>query len=122
MYHPQLTTFISVAESGSFTKTADALFITPTAVMKQINALEERIGVVLFDRTNHGLMLTEAGKSLLQDARYLIDYSDRAIEKAKDRGQGKTAVNQNRDLYHDAGQIPARRMVGDAEIQSLSEN
>lgn len=84
MYHPQLTTFISVAESGSFTKTADALFITPTAVMKQINALEERIGVVLFDRTNHGLMLTEAGKSLLQDARYLIDYSDRAIEKAKE--------------------------------------
>lgn len=30
MYHPQLTTFISVAESGSFMKTADALFITPT--------------------------------------------------------------------------------------------
>ena len=84
MYNPQLTTFISVSENGSFTKAADALFITPTAVMKQINALEERIGITLFDRTNHGLQLTEAGKSFLQDAKYVIDYSDRAIEKARE--------------------------------------
>ena len=84
MYNPQLTTFISVAENGSFTKAADALFITPTAVMKQINALEERLGITLFDRTNHGLQLTEAGKSFLQDAKYIIDYSDRAIEKARE--------------------------------------
>ena len=84
MYNPQLTTFISVSENGSFTKAADALFITPTAVMKQINALEERLGITLFDRTNHGLQLTEAGKSFLQDAKYVIDYSDRAIEKARE--------------------------------------
>ena len=84
MYNPQLTTFISVAENGSFTKAADALFITPTAVMKQINTLEERLGITLFDRTNHGLQLTEAGKSFLQDAKYIIDYSDRAIEKARE--------------------------------------
>ena len=84
MYNPQLTTFVSVAENGSFTKAADALFITPTAVMKQINALEDRLGIALFARTNHGLGLTEAGKSFLQDARYVIDYSDRAIEKAKE--------------------------------------
>ena len=84
MYNLQLTTFISVAENGSFTKAADALFITPTAVMKQINTLEERLGIALFDRTNHGLQLTEAGKSFLQDAKYIIDYSDRAIEKARE--------------------------------------
>ena len=84
MYNPQLTTFISVAENGSFTKAADALFITPTAVMKQINTLEERLGIILFDRTNHGLQLTEAGKSFLQDSKYIIDYSDRAIEKARE--------------------------------------
>lgn len=83
MYNPQLTTFIAVVENGSFTKAAEALFITPPAVMKQINALEERLGVTLLSRTNHGLQPTEAGKSFLQDARYIIDYSDRAIEKAK---------------------------------------
>lgn len=84
VYNPQLTTFISVAENGSFTKAADALFVTPTAVMKQINALEERLGIALFSRTNHGLLLTEAGKSFLQDAKYIIDYSGRAISKAKE--------------------------------------
>lgn len=84
MYNPQLTTFISVAENGSFTKAADLLYITPTAVMKQINALEDRLGITLFDRTNHGLRLTEAGNSVLQDAKYMIDYSERAVEKAKE--------------------------------------
>ena len=84
MYNSQLTTFISVVENGSFTKAADALFITPPAVMKQINALEERLGIALLTRTNHGLQLTEAGKSFLQDAKYIIDYSNRAIEKAKE--------------------------------------
>ncbi|MDE5910716.1 MAG: LysR family transcriptional regulator [Clostridia bacterium] len=84
MYNSQLATFISVAENGSFTKAADAMYITPTAVMKQINTLEERLGVTLFARTNHGLQLTEAGESLLQDARYIVDYSDKAVKKAQE--------------------------------------
>lgn len=84
MVNPQLTTFIAVAESGSFTKAAEALYITPTAVMKQINALEERVGITLFTRTNHGLELTAAGRSFLQDTKYILDYSARAIEKAKE--------------------------------------
>ncbi|MDE6758918.1 MAG: LysR family transcriptional regulator [Clostridia bacterium] len=84
MYNPQLATFISVAENGSFSKAAEELFITPTAVMKQINSLEERLCVTLFERTNHGLKLTDAGKSFLQDSKYILDYSERAIAKAKD--------------------------------------
>lgn len=84
MYHPQIQTFIAVAESGSFSKAAEILFVTPTAVMKQINALEKRLSVTLFYRTNHGLSLTSAGKSFLQDAKYLFDYSARAIEKIRE--------------------------------------
>lgn len=84
MYNPQLTTFVSVAKNGSFTKASDELFLTPTAVMKQINALEERLGITLFARTNHGLELTEAGERFLQDAKYVIEYSVRAVEKAKE--------------------------------------
>ena len=82
MIHPQLLTFISVAENGSFSKTAEAMFLSPTAVMKQIDALEGRLGVALFFRTNHGLQLTEAGRSVLDDAKYLVDYAKRATEKA----------------------------------------
>lgn len=84
MYNPQIETFIKVAENASFSKAAEILFISPPAVMKQINALESRLGVLLFERTNHGLTLTNAGKSFLQDAKYITEYSSRAIEKAKE--------------------------------------
>ena len=65
MYNPQLDTFIKVAESGSFSKAAQALFITPTAVIKQMNLLESRLGLTLFHRSHQGLSLTRAGRSLL---------------------------------------------------------
>lgn len=40
MYNPQLDTFICVVEAGSFSKAADKLYISPPAVIKQINSLE----------------------------------------------------------------------------------
>ena len=40
MYNHQLDTFIQAADAGSFSKAAETLFITSTAVMKQINLLE----------------------------------------------------------------------------------
>lgn len=84
MHNPLLETFILVTENGSFSKAAEQLYISPTAVMKQINTLESHLSVTLFDRTNHGLRLTKAGESVLQDAKYMVDYSARAIEKARD--------------------------------------
>ncbi|MBQ4592901.1 MAG: LysR family transcriptional regulator [Clostridia bacterium] len=83
MYNPQLDTFTAVAELGSFSKAAEKLYITPTAVMKQINALESHLGFALFFRTNHGLSLTAAGRSFLEDTKYILNYSARAIEKAR---------------------------------------
>lgn len=44
MYNPQLNTFIRVAEAGSFNKAAEESYITPTAVIKQINLLEGSLG------------------------------------------------------------------------------
>lgn len=72
MYNPQLETFIKVADAGSFNKAAEQSFITPTAVIKQINLLEAGLGVALFDRTHRGLTLTKAGKSLYRDSKYII--------------------------------------------------
>ena len=40
MYEPMLDTFLDVADYGSFTKAAEQLFISPTAIMKQMNSLE----------------------------------------------------------------------------------
>ncbi len=72
MYNPQLDTFIRVADAGSFNKAAEESFITPTAVIKQINLLENALDVKLFKRTHRGLILTKAGKSLYQDTKYII--------------------------------------------------
>ena len=47
MYNPLLDTFIAVAEDGSFTKASERLFLSPTAVMKQINNLEMHLGLTL---------------------------------------------------------------------------
>lgn len=84
MYNPQLETFICVVDSGSFSKAADKLFITPPTVIKQINALENSLELQLFERTHRGLIVTDAGKSLYQDAKYLIQYSKDSISRAKD--------------------------------------
>ena len=83
MYNPQIETFIKVANAGSFNKAADELYITPTAVIKQINLLESSLGLVLFERTHRGLILTNAGKSLYQDANYIIRYCKDSVVRAK---------------------------------------
>lgn len=89
MFDGKLETFVKVAADGSFTKAAEGLYITPTAVMKQINALEVELAVTLFERTNHGLRLTTAGESFLRDARYLLEYADRAVQKAREIDEGE---------------------------------
>lgn len=76
-------TFIRVAEAGSFNKAAEELYITSTAVIKQINLLENDLGVRLFDRTHRGLNLTKAGKSFLKDAKYITAYCREAVARAR---------------------------------------
>ncbi len=83
MYNPQLETFLKTAGAGSFNKAAEEAFITPTAVIKQINLLEKSLGVKLFDRTHRGLVLTKAGKSLYQDSKYIIQYCKDSVTRAK---------------------------------------
>ena len=83
MYNPLLDTFIVVVDCGSFTKASEVLYISPTAVMKQMNSLENHIKLKLIERTPNGIYLTEAGKIIYQDAKFLIDYSKKSISNAK---------------------------------------
>ena len=68
MYNPQLDAFLCVVEAGSFSKAAEQLYISAPAVIKQINSLEASLGMKLFDRTHRGLVVTEAGQSIYNDA------------------------------------------------------
>lgn len=82
MYNPMLDTFIAVADYGSFTRAASILYISPTAVMKQINALEAHLDLKLVERTSSGIKLTAAGQVIYQDAKFMKDYSQKSIHSA----------------------------------------
>ena len=92
MYNPQLETFLCVAEAGSFNKAAERLYISPPAVIKQINLLEESLDLQLFVRTHRGLQLTSAGRSLVQDAKYIIQYCKDSVTRAKNAMQAGESV------------------------------
>lgn len=87
MYNPQLDTFLRVADAGSFNKAAELSYITPTAVIKQINLLEADLDVKLFERTHRGLKLTKAGVSLYNDTKYIIQYCRDSVIRAKNAMQ-----------------------------------
>lgn len=87
MYNPHLETFIRVADAGSFNKAAEEAYITPTAVIKQMNLLENDLGIKLFERTHRGLTLTKAGISLYRDSKYIIGYCRESIVRAKNAMQ-----------------------------------
>lgn len=84
MYNPLLDAFIAVADCGSFNKAAEKLFLSPTAVMKKMNALESHLGLKLIERTSSGIVLTESGKRIYQDARFVMDYSSKSIAAARE--------------------------------------
>lgn len=83
MYIRELTTFITVADQGSFLKAAQELYITPASVMNQMNKLESIVGAKLIERTNQGTTLTAAGRSIYQSAKQIIELAEEAIKKAQ---------------------------------------
>ncbi len=92
MYNPQLETFLRVADAGSFNRAAAEAFITPTAVIKQINLLEGALGVKLFLRTHRGLTLTKAGVSFYHDTKYIIQYCRDSVTRAQNAMQEDSQV------------------------------
>lgn len=100
MYNPQLETLICVVESGSFSKAAEKLYITPPAVIKQMNTLEANLGLKLFERTHRGLIVTAAGESLYRDARYVIQYCKSSMMRAQNAGKSSRRNNSYRRIPH----------------------
>lgn len=90
----QLEVFIKVAESGSFSKGAEATFITQSTVSQHISALESEFGLRLLDRTGKGALPTEGGKILLERARRLVEYA-REIPVALARFKGVEEAELN---------------------------
>lgn len=63
----KLNAFIEVAKQQSFTKAAEALYISQPALSKQMRRLEEELGFSLFNRASYGVELTEKGKGMVEE-------------------------------------------------------
>jgi DNA-binding transcriptional LysR family regulator len=75
----QLRTFVAIAEYGSFTRAAEVVYKTQSAVSMQMRRLEERIGRPIFARDGRMSRLTEDGEKLLHYARRLVQLNDETL-------------------------------------------
>ncbi len=84
----QLRTLLAIAETGSFARAADKVALTPSAVSQQIQALENEVGVLLFNRENRPPSLTTEGHQMVAAAAELV----RATENALDAISGRRII------------------------------
>jgi len=74
----QIKTFLTVVDTGNITRAAEILHLVQPAVSRQIKLLEEDLAVSLFERQRHGMVLTEAGRTLVTYARRSLLELERA--------------------------------------------
>jgi DNA-binding transcriptional LysR family regulator len=80
----QLKTFIAIADAGSFTRAAEAIHKTQSAVSMQMKKLEERLGKPIFERDGRNSRLTEEGERLLDYARRIVRLNLEALASFAD--------------------------------------
>lgn len=88
-----LTTFIHVAELGSFTKAAEQLGYSQSTISFQIKQLEDEFGCLLFERINHTITLTERGREL-------VSYAHKIRALTDDFKESLTKEEECRGLIH----------------------
>lgn len=85
----QLRYFIAVAEERNIGAAAKRLHISQPPISRQIQALEQDLGVTLFQRTHRGVELTAAGVTFLQDAQRLLNIADTSRERSQAASRGE---------------------------------
>jgi DNA-binding transcriptional LysR family regulator len=84
--------FVVLAEELHFGRAALRLNIVQPALTAQIKALESHLGVILFDRTNRRVALTEAGSLFLENAYLILNQMSEGIQIARDASRGSTGT------------------------------
>lgn len=101
MHIANLQAFITVADTGSFSRAAEALHLTQPAISKRIVALEQALDARLFDRIGHHTYLTEAGSTLLPRVRHILaelDDSRRAIRNLSGQVAGSLSLGTSHHI------------------------
>src|SRR5229473_2994288 len=100
----QLEVFVTVAREGRFSRAAEKLYRTQSAVSQSIHKLEEEIGEPLLDRSSRDGLLTDAGRVLQEYAEKLLNLRSDAQEALTElrevqRGKLVIAANEFTSLY-----------------------
>jgi len=88
----QMQYFLAVAEVLHFRRAAEMLNLSQPSLSQQIHQLEEELGVMLFDRTNRRVQLTQAGSALLPRIRSILQNIDEAVHQTRRVGQGLEGI------------------------------
>ena len=71
-----LSYFVDISKRESFTKAADDIYVSQSALSKSVKSLEQELNVTLIDRTSKSFNLTEEGKILFSEGEKLLQYID----------------------------------------------
>src|SRR5215470_6197703 len=88
----QLRYFVAVAEELHYGRAAARIHISGPALSQQIIALERDLGAELFVRDRRSVQLTEAGRSLLEDARRILALADEAQQRVRRTAEDTTPL------------------------------
>lgn len=86
----QLRYFVAVAEELNFTRAAERLQIAQPPLSRQIQALEKKLQLALFQRTNRRVTLTPAGGVFLSECRQILSQVEQSIRVTQRAAQGET--------------------------------
>lgn len=84
--------FVAVGEEQHYGRAAKRLHVAQPALSRQIQKLEEEIGVILFDRLPRGVRLSAAGVSFLDDARRILQQVNEAAMRAERVARGQSGI------------------------------
>jgi DNA-binding transcriptional LysR family regulator len=88
----QIRSFLSIAETLHFGRTAELIHLSQPALSLQIRALEEEVGVRLFERNRRKTTLTAAGLAFRDDAATAVSQLDQAVRRARLAANGKRGL------------------------------
>ena len=118
--------FEAAARHLSFTKAAEELFVTQSAVSRQIQALESRLGVTLFLRRNRGLALTEAGEQMRRAVDSVLRTLHQAVEQVSPGATPKVVTVTSSMAFSSLWLIPRlsgfRRLQPDVDVRISANN
>lgn len=106
----QLRAFIAVGETLSFSRAAQALGVSPSALSQMVRGFEARVGVRLFNRTTRSVSLTDAGERLFQRARPALAELGAAVGQVRDQGERPSGAVRVVS-FHSAAELYLRPML-----------